>query len=106
MLPRAMPARRPILAALAFVLAVLVVAVVGCGEDVLTFTVCGTPTLTEKAADGGPDPCHCDPPASLGIMSCGCRSDPADQQAIDDCPAGTALVHVEEDGGDGTGGAP
>jgi len=37
-------------------------------------SLCLTPTLDEKAADGGPDPCHCDPPASLNITNCACLS--------------------------------
>jgi hypothetical protein len=35
---------------------------------------CGFPTLSETAADGGPDPCHCDPPPSLDIQACPCFS--------------------------------
>jgi hypothetical protein len=35
---------------------------------------CGFPSLSEKAADGGPDPCHCDPPPSLNLAACPCLS--------------------------------
>jgi hypothetical protein len=35
---------------------------------------CGTPSLGEMATDGGPDPCHCDPPPSLNIQACPCLS--------------------------------
>jgi hypothetical protein len=38
------------------------------------FPDCGSPSPSETAADGGPDPCHCDPPPSLNLASCFCLS--------------------------------
>jgi hypothetical protein len=35
---------------------------------------CGFPTPGETAADGGPDPCHCDPPPALDLGACACLS--------------------------------
>jgi hypothetical protein len=43
-----------------------------CNEPGLPY--CNIPTLDEKGADGGPDPCHCDPPPSLNISACLCLS--------------------------------
>ncbi len=85
-------------AALALLAApVLVVAAIGCGDNVDQITDCGAPTLSEKGADGGPDPCHCDPPPSLGIMPCACLQ--GDQQDIDVYEACMFLFKGEEDGG-------
>jgi hypothetical protein len=50
------------------------------------FPACGFPTLDEKAADGGPDPCHCDPPPSLNLQACGCLSaTPQDVDVYNGC---------------------
>jgi hypothetical protein len=83
--------------------AALVAAALGACDNVIMLTDCAVPTLDEKGADGGPDPCHCDPPASSSVMGCGCLSDPTDQGAIDDLQTCTALVRVEEDAGDAAG---
>jgi hypothetical protein len=79
----------------------LVAAAIGCGDNTIQITACGTPTLSERAADGGPDPCHCDPPPSLGIMACACLL--GDQQDIDAYQSCMFLYTGEEDAGDGTG---
>jgi hypothetical protein len=50
----------------------------GSGQEI---SVCSTPTRGEPGADGGLDPCHCDPPASLNITTCLCLS--GDQQYVD-----------------------
>jgi hypothetical protein len=82
--------------------ALLVAAVLGCGNNTITLTECAVPTLDEKAADGGPDPCHCDPPPSLNITSCNCLSDPNDPQSIDNYNVCILLYRQEQDaGGDG-----
>jgi len=58
--------------------------------------------LNEKGADGGPDPCHCDPPASSNLGTCGCLSDPNDQSSIAAYQQCMFLYHAEQDaGGDG-----
>ncbi len=81
--------------------ALLVMVALGCGNDVLQFTDCGTLPWDEKAADGGSDPCHCDPPPSLGIMGCACLSDPENQQAIDDYGSCEVLYRAQVDASDG-----
>jgi hypothetical protein len=83
--------------------AALVVATLTACDNVLMLTDCNVPTLDEKGADGGPDPCHCDPPPSSNIEGCGCLSDPTDQGAIDNLNACLALVRIEEDAGDDGG---
>jgi hypothetical protein len=67
-----------------------------CGPD-QQISVCSTPTLGEKGADGGPDPCHCDPPSSLNITTCPCLS--GDQQYVDAYNACIALYQLEVDAG-------
>jgi|HubBroStandDraft_6_1064221.scaffolds.fasta_scaffold418205_2 hypothetical protein len=83
--------------------AALVVAAVGCGDNVILLPDCAIPTLDEKGADGGPDPCHCDPPPSSNIEACGCLSDPTDQDSIDDYETCTLLFHEEVEAGDDGG---
>ncbi len=90
--------------ALVATFAPLVAAVLGagaCNDNVVNFTVCSTPTVNEKGADGGPDPCHCDPPPSSNVMACGCLSDPGDQAAIDDYNECMVVFHAEQDAGGG-----
>jgi hypothetical protein len=94
MLPR-VPLRR-LLGALG---ASVALTALGCGDNTIQITACGTPTLTEMGADGGPDPCHCDPPSSLGIMACACLS--GDQQDIDAFQSCMALFNLEKDAGVG-----
>jgi hypothetical protein len=91
------------LAAVATAAALITAAVVGACNDVINITDCAVPTLDEKGADGGVDPCHCDPSPSLNIMACGCLSDPTDQQSIDDYENCIFSFHGEEDAG-GEGG--
>jgi hypothetical protein len=79
----------------------LVATALGCGDNVLTITACITPTLDETAADGGPDPCHCDPPPSLNLAPCGCLS--GDQQDIDDYQQCIFNYNGERDSGAGGG---
>ncbi len=76
----------------------LAAAIVAC-NTVGTFTDCGSPNLDEKGVDGGPDPCHCDPPASLNIMACPCLSNPSDQTSIDEYNSCIVLFPAEQDGG-------
>jgi hypothetical protein len=56
---------------------------------------CNIPSLTETGADGGLDPCHCDPPASLNILGCGCLNGP--QEMTDAYHACMALYRAEMD---------
>jgi len=84
--------------------ALLIAAVLGCGDNTVYITDCGTPTLDEKAADGGPDPCHCDPPPSANFGACGCLSNPIDQQSMDEYQTCMFLYHAEQDAGGGGGG--
>jgi hypothetical protein len=92
------------LAAAATVAAALAAAAVSCGENVIIYPDCAIPTLDEKGADGGPDPCHCDPPPSSSYYeACGCLSDPSDQNAIDDFDTCVFLVKGEQDAGDDGG---
>ena len=93
--------RRLRLVLVAFV--VLVAAAAGACNNVLMLAACNVPTLDEKGADGGPDPCHCDPPASSGVEACGCLSDPTDQSAIDDYEACLVTLRGEQDAGDDGG---
>jgi hypothetical protein len=58
---------------------------------------CAIPTLNEKAADGGPDPCHCAPPPSLNVLACECLS--GDQGFIDAYNACMTLYRGEMDAG-------
>ncbi len=47
---------------------------------------CAIPSPSETAADGGPDPCYCDPPPSLNIQACPCLSGtPADKDVYNAC---------------------
>jgi hypothetical protein len=101
MLPR-MHALR-LAAAATVATASLVAAALGACDNVVQLTVCNVPTLNEKGADGGPDPCHCDPPASSSVGACGCLSDPTDQQALDDFEACLATLREEQDAGDDGG---
>jgi hypothetical protein len=55
---------------------------------------CAIPTLKEKGADGGPDPCHCDPPPSLNMQAC-----PCDQSDIDVFNACLVTYWAEIDAG-------
>jgi subtilisin family serine protease len=50
----------------------LAVAVLSASCNGPEYADCAIPTLGEKAADGGPDPCHCNPPPSLNILACPC----------------------------------
>jgi hypothetical protein len=51
---------------------VLAAAVLSASCNGPEYSDCAIPTLGETAADGGPDPCHCDPPPSLNILACPC----------------------------------
>jgi hypothetical protein len=64
--------RLPAAAVAAAVLTVAVVLGASCSGPVLPD--CGIPSPWETAADGGPDPCHCDPPPSLNWQACLCLS--------------------------------
>jgi hypothetical protein len=58
---------------------------------------CGFPTLGETAEDGGPDPCHCDPPPSLDLGACPCLSGNSQDVAVyNGC---MALYRLEMDAG-------
>ena len=49
---------------------------------------CGIPAPTETGTDGGPDPCHCDPPPSLNLGACPCLSgSPGDVDQYNSCMA-------------------
>jgi hypothetical protein len=53
-----------------------------------TIPDCGIPSPSETATDGGPDPCHCDPPPSLNLGACPCLSgSPGDVDVYDSCMA-------------------
>jgi hypothetical protein len=79
--------------------AALVAAALGACNNVIMLPDCGTPTLDEKGVDGGPDPCHCDPPPSSNTVACGCLSNPTDQGAIDEYDACILLFHEELEAG-------
>ncbi len=58
-----------------------------------TIPDCGAPSPNEKATDGGPDPCHCDPPPSLNLGACPCLSgSPGDVDLYNAC---LAIYRVE-----------
>ena len=97
-----MSARRLAAVALTFT-TMLVAAALGSCDNVALITACELPTLDEKGADGGPDPCHCDPPPSAGFGACACLSDPSSQQAIDDYRSCMVLYEAEQDAGGGGG---
>ena len=67
-----------VLRAAAVALAVSLLVVVGgpgCGPSTYdTIEHCLTPTIGEKGADGGPDPCHCNVPPPNEADSCQCTS--------------------------------
>jgi hypothetical protein len=67
-----------------------------CGDN-QEFSDCTTPTLGEMGADGGPDPCHCDPPASLNITNCLCLT--GTQQWVDAYNACMFVYRGEMDAG-------
>jgi hypothetical protein len=68
-----------------------------CGPGEL-ISICTIPTQGEVGADGGPDPCHCDPPASLNITNCGCLT--GTQQDLDVFNACMATLREEQDAGE------
>ncbi len=86
-------------AAAVVVAAVLIAAALGACDPGAVISVCNIPTVNERAADGGPDPCHCDPPPALNITGCPCLSDPTNQDAIDDYGQCFASFLDEEDAG-------
>jgi hypothetical protein len=79
--------------------AALVAAAIGSCDNVINLYDCGAPGLSETGADGGPDPCHCDPPPSSSYEACGCLSDPTDQTSIDQYNACILLLHEELEAG-------
>jgi hypothetical protein len=89
--------------AAAIVFATVVATAIGACGPVPNFYACASPGVNERGADGGPDPCHCDPPPSSNYEACGCLSDPSDQASVqqyDEC----MLVYREElEGGVGGG---
>jgi hypothetical protein len=66
---------------LAVAVVALAAAILGASCSGPNYPDCAIPTLSETAADGGADPCHCDPPPSLNLVACGCLS--GSQPAID-----------------------
>jgi hypothetical protein len=84
-------------AALAAILAAAA-ALGACGDN-LTITNCVVPVPGATAADGGPDPCHCAPPPSLNVTTCGCLS--GDPQEVANYQACMTLFREEEDAGEG-----
>jgi hypothetical protein len=65
--------RLPVAAAALTALYAAAVALGACSNGPsITFSVCNTPIVGELGADGGPDPCHCDPPPELNMTTCGC----------------------------------
>jgi hypothetical protein len=87
--------------ALVAVVAPLVAAALGCGDNIGILSACETPILDEKGADGEPDPCHCDPPSSANFGACPCLSDPNDQQSIAAYQQCMFSYYGELDGGNG-----
>jgi hypothetical protein len=77
--------------------AVLLAAVSGPSCSGLGVADCGTPSLIETGVDGGPDPCHCAPPPSLGFAACPCGS--GSQYDIDLFTTCMALYRLELDAG-------
>jgi hypothetical protein len=61
---------------------------------------CAIPSPSETAADGGPDPCHCDPPPSLNVGACPCLSGTPGQVDIYRSCIATYWVEVMDAGAD------
>jgi hypothetical protein len=79
---------------------ILAAAAIGsCSSPGPQVSICLVPTLPETAADGGPDPCHCDPPPSLDITTCPCLS--GTQQDQDVYLTCMASYREEQDAGEG-----
>jgi hypothetical protein len=83
--------------------AALVAAALGACAPVPNYYDCAAPSLSETGADGGPDPCHCDPSPSSIYQACGCLSDPTDQTSIDEFNECTLVFHEEVEAGVGGG---
>jgi hypothetical protein len=72
-IPRVNALRLPVAAAALIALYVAAAALGACSNGPL-LSDCLIPTLGEVDADGGPDPCHCNPAPSLNITTCPCLS--------------------------------
>jgi hypothetical protein len=88
------------LSAAAVVALALAPALLGSSCDGPAMPDCAVPSLGETAVDGGPDPCHCDPPSSLDIQACPCLSGtPAQMDLYNACVA-LAQIEMKEAGAD------
>jgi hypothetical protein len=83
--------------------AALVAASLGSCGNLPNLYNCAAPVLNETGADGGPDPCHCDPPPSSSYAACGCLSDPTDQTSISEFNECVLVFHEEVEAGVGGG---
>ena len=79
--------------------ATLAAAVLGACDNVLEVYNCAAPVVNETGADGGPDPCHCDPPPSSDLQACGCLSDPTDTVSISEYDECILVFHEEVEAG-------
>lgn len=78
------PLRFPAATAVAVVLATAAILGISCFGPAIPD--CGTPSPSEVGVDGGPDPCHCDPPPSLNLGACHCLSGtPGDLDVYNAC---------------------
>jgi hypothetical protein len=95
MLPPMAPLRLTAAATTAAVLTAAAVLGASCGGP--NEVDCTLPTLTEMGVDGGPDPCHCDPPPSLNIVACQCLN--GGQSWIDAYNACMTFYRLQMDAG-------
>jgi hypothetical protein len=97
MLPAVSALRLPLAAAL---VATLLPALLGSSCEQQAIPDCGIPSASETTPDGSPDPCHCDPPASLNVQACPCLSGDSAQVDIYKSCMATYWVEVMDAGGD------
>jgi hypothetical protein len=86
-------------AAVVTIACALVAAALGACDPALNYYACSAPVVDERGADGGPDPCHCDPPPSSDYYACGCLSDPTDQTSISEYDECILVFHEELEAG-------
>jgi hypothetical protein len=67
-----------------------------CGPEGTSAWLCNVPIRDELGADGGPDPCHCNPPGGMG---CPCTTPGDGQDGYFLC-----MHALEDDAGAGEGG--
>lgn len=83
--------------------AALVTVSLGACDNITEVYNCAAPLVNETGANGGPDPCHCDPPPSSSYEACGCLSDPTDQTSISEYDECILVFREEVEAGVGGG---